>query len=82
MQTIIPADRRQRIQDLGYDYTAQPRDLVMTCNLCGSNVLVTITHRDRYGYPAQASACDAPRSLQARVVPSANQARISMLDHW
>jgi 2-polyprenyl-3-methyl-5-hydroxy-6-metoxy-1,4-benzoquinol methylase len=57
MQTIIPADRRQRIQDLGYDYAAQPRELVMTCNLCGSNMLVTITHRDRYGYPAQASAC-------------------------
>jgi ubiquinone/menaquinone biosynthesis C-methylase UbiE len=57
MQTIIPADRRQRIQDLGYDYAAQPCDLVMTCNLCGGNVLVTITQRDRYGYPAHASAC-------------------------
>jgi hypothetical protein len=26
MQTIIPPDRRQRIQDLGYDYAAQPRE--------------------------------------------------------
>jgi SAM-dependent methyltransferase len=57
MQTTIPPDRQQRIHDLGYDYAAQPRDLVMTCNLCGSTVLVTLTHRDRYGYPAQASAC-------------------------
>jgi ubiquinone/menaquinone biosynthesis C-methylase UbiE len=57
MQTTIPADRRQRIQALGYDYAAQPRDLIATCNLCGCNVLVTLTHRDRYGYPAQASAC-------------------------
>ena len=57
MQTTIPADRRQRIQALGYDYAAQPRDLLNTCNLCGGNVLVTLTHRDRYGYPAQASAC-------------------------
>jgi ubiquinone/menaquinone biosynthesis C-methylase UbiE len=57
MQTIIPADRRQRIQALGYDYAAQPRELITTCNLCGGNVLVTLTHRDRYDYPAQASAC-------------------------
>jgi SAM-dependent methyltransferase len=57
MHTAIPADRRQRIQALGYDYAAQPRDLVTTCNLCNGSVLVTLTHRDRYGYPAQASAC-------------------------
>ena len=57
MQTTIPDERRQRIAALGYDYAAQPRDLVMSCNLCGGNVLVTITHRDRYGFPAQASAC-------------------------
>jgi hypothetical protein len=57
MQTIIPADRRQRIQELGYDYAAQPRDPIRACNLCGGHVLVTLTHRDRYGYPAHASAC-------------------------
>jgi ubiquinone/menaquinone biosynthesis C-methylase UbiE len=57
MQTIIPPDRRQRIRELGYDYQAQPQDLVMTCNLCGATVLVTLTDRDRYGYPAHASAC-------------------------
>ena len=30
MQTTIPPDRRQRIDALGYDYAAQPRELVMT----------------------------------------------------
>jgi SAM-dependent methyltransferase len=57
MLTSIPPERRQRIDALGYDYSAQPRELVRLCNLCGGNVLVTITHRDRYGFPAQASAC-------------------------
>ena len=57
MQTTIPPDRRQRIDALGYDYASQPHDLLMACNLCGGNVMVTLTHRDRYGYPAQASAC-------------------------
>lgn len=57
MQTTIPSERRQRIESLGYDYAAQPHDLVMTCNLCSANVLVTVTYRDRYGFPAQASAC-------------------------
>jgi ubiquinone/menaquinone biosynthesis C-methylase UbiE len=57
MTIPIPPDRRQRIHDLGFDFAAQPREPVMTCNLCAGNVLVTLTHRDRYGYPAQASAC-------------------------
>lgn len=57
METTIPPDRRQRIESLGYDYVSQPHDLMMTCNLCSANVLVTVTYRDRYGFPAQASAC-------------------------
>jgi ubiquinone/menaquinone biosynthesis C-methylase UbiE len=57
MQTPIPPDRRARIDALGYDYAAQPRELLHACNLCGSAELVTITHRDRYGFPAAASAC-------------------------
>ena len=57
MQTPIPPDRRARIDALGYDYAAQPRELLRACNLCGSGDLVTITHRDRYGFPATASAC-------------------------
>jgi ubiquinone/menaquinone biosynthesis C-methylase UbiE len=57
MQTTIPSERRQRIESLGFDHASQPHDLVMTCNLCSANVLVTLTYRDRYGFPAQASAC-------------------------
>lgn len=57
MQTTIPLERKARIAALGYDYASQPRDLVMACNLCSGNVLVTITQRDRYGFSAQASAC-------------------------
>lgn len=50
-------DRRRRIGALAYDYAAQPREAVHACNLCGSPAFVVIAHRDRYGYPAQASAC-------------------------
>lgn len=57
MITAIPADRRARIAALGYDYSAQPREAVSACNLCGGTLFVVLTHRDRYGYPAQAHAC-------------------------
>jgi hypothetical protein len=57
MTTSISPDRRQRIDALGYDYGAQPRERLSSCNLCGGTLLVTLTHRDRYGFPAQASAC-------------------------
>jgi hypothetical protein len=57
MLTTIPSERRQRIDALGYDYAAQPREWLSSCNLCGGTLLVNLTHRDRYGFPAQASAC-------------------------
>lgn len=57
MQTAIAPERRARIEALGYDYAAQPAERVTSCNLCGGPVLVTLTHRDRYGYPACAAAC-------------------------
>lgn len=59
MITAIPADRRQRIEALGYDYAAQPHETITSCNLCRGTVFVGLTHRDRYGYPAQAQACAA-----------------------
>lgn len=52
-------DRRERIAALGYDYADQPSEAVSQCNLCGSASFVVLTHVDRYGYPAQAHACDA-----------------------
>ncbi len=57
MLTTISSDRRQRIDALGYDYAAQPREWLSSCNLCGGTLLVNLTHRDRYGFPAQSSAC-------------------------
>jgi len=57
MQTTIPPDRLERIRALGYAYADQPNERLRTCNLCGGSVLVAVTHRDRYGYPARATAC-------------------------
>jgi 2-polyprenyl-3-methyl-5-hydroxy-6-metoxy-1,4-benzoquinol methylase len=53
----VTADRRDRIAALDYDYAAQPKQALTSCNLCGAGEFVSLTHRDRYGYPAQAHAC-------------------------
>ena len=53
----VAAERKERIAALEYDYVAQPQQSVTTCNLCGAGKFVVLTHRDRYGYPAQAQAC-------------------------
>jgi hypothetical protein len=50
-------DRKQRIAALDYDYAAQPKQPLTSCNLCGGAEFVILTHRDRYGYPAQGHAC-------------------------
>ena len=57
MLTTIDADRRQRINALGFDYAAQPKESLSNCNLCEGSTFVVLTHRDRYGYPAEAHAC-------------------------
>jgi len=57
MSSKIPADRKKRVDQLGYDYAAQPKQTLGRCNLCDDPKLVTVTHSDRYGYPASASAC-------------------------
>jgi SAM-dependent methyltransferase len=51
------ADRRSRIAALMFDYAAQPKARVTRCNLCGGSSFVTLTHRDRYHYPAEAAGC-------------------------
>jgi methyltransferase family protein len=50
-------DRKERIAALEYDYSAQPKQALTSCNLCGGTEFVILTHRDRYGYPAEAHAC-------------------------
>jgi SAM-dependent methyltransferase len=55
----MPASgRRERIDTLAFDYAAQEQALVERCNLCGGSSFTVLTHRDRYGFPATASACD------------------------
>jgi SAM-dependent methyltransferase len=49
--------RKARIDVLRYDYTKQPQQAHSACNLCGAERFVTLTHRDRYGYPARADGC-------------------------
>ena len=53
----IVDDRRSRIAALGFDYRAQPKTRASECNLCGGRTFVTLTHRDRYGYDAEAAGC-------------------------
>jgi SAM-dependent methyltransferase len=56
MATTID-DRRTRIGALAFDYASQPVARVTICNLCGGSTFITLTHRDRYHYPAQAAGC-------------------------
>jgi len=49
--------RAERIAALGYDYAGQPKQRRDACNLCGFDRFVTLSHRDRYGYPARADGC-------------------------
>lgn len=55
--TTTADGRPARLAALGFDYAAQPVRRVEACNLCGGTRFVTLTHRDRYGYPAEAAAC-------------------------
>jgi 2-polyprenyl-3-methyl-5-hydroxy-6-metoxy-1,4-benzoquinol methylase len=49
--------RRERLVALGYDYVERAKDRLESCNLCGSTELTTISHSDRYGFPASTDAC-------------------------
>ncbi len=60
-ESVEPGDasarRAERIAALGYDYASQPKVPRDRCNLCGHDRFVTLTHVDRYGYPARSSGC-------------------------
>jgi 2-polyprenyl-3-methyl-5-hydroxy-6-metoxy-1,4-benzoquinol methylase len=49
--------RQERIAALGYDYAAKPARRMLHCNLCGGDRFVTLTHKDRYGFPVTADGC-------------------------
>jgi ubiquinone/menaquinone biosynthesis C-methylase UbiE len=57
MTTVGSSTRAGRIAALAFDYDAQPKVRVKECNLCGGVGFVGLTHRDRYGYGAQAVCC-------------------------
>lgn len=50
-------ERASRIEALAFDYAAQPKDRVASCNLCGAARFVVVAHHDRYGYAAEARGC-------------------------
>jgi SAM-dependent methyltransferase len=57
MAVTLDEARRARVQALAYDYAGQPKNALDACNLCGGQRFIVLTHRDRYGYPADAHAC-------------------------
>jgi 2-polyprenyl-3-methyl-5-hydroxy-6-metoxy-1,4-benzoquinol methylase len=54
---LVDPLRRERLAALGYDYAERAKDRLESCNLCGSTELTTISHSDRYGFPASTDAC-------------------------
>ncbi len=72
MNSVV-SDRQSRILSLGYDYESQPKEDIAECNLCKSSVFTVITHRDRYGYAAEASFCNECGliMLNPRMMPQA-----------
>jgi 2-polyprenyl-3-methyl-5-hydroxy-6-metoxy-1,4-benzoquinol methylase len=52
------ADRRRRIESVGYDYDAAAKEPVRECNLCGSSDNAEVARRDRYGFAAVLRLCD------------------------
>jgi hypothetical protein len=50
--------RSERIAALGYDYGRADKVLIEHCNLCCADDWTIVAHRDRYGFPAQAMACN------------------------
>ena len=50
-------ERSARIDGVGYDFDAAPKERVERCNLCGGSIFATISHRDRYGFAATTSCC-------------------------
>lgn len=50
-------DIQKRIDQLKFDYRAQPKQAVTRCNLCGHPYFIVISQSDRYGFPAHAHGC-------------------------
>lgn len=44
---------------VGFDYVAQPKEDVLTCNLCGGVDFRAVMERDRYGYAQRTVRCSS-----------------------
>jgi hypothetical protein len=51
------AERRQRIEAVGFSYAGQAKTHLEECSLCGNSQFVVLTHRDRYHFPTKTMAC-------------------------
>lgn len=56
--TDLTRHREDRIAALQYDYASREKHFIECCNLCGSRLWTILTHRDRYGFPAQTVCCE------------------------
>jgi hypothetical protein len=54
---VVLTDARLRVEELGWEPPAEALEAVERCNLCGGQGFVTITQRDRYGFPLCSAAC-------------------------
>jgi hypothetical protein len=55
----LKLNRTDRIKALDYNYDAKKKEFLYHCNLCDSEQLVQLTHKDRYGYNASVCACSS-----------------------
>lgn len=59
MQTVVVdrEERQKRIDSLGFDYDAQPKQTIKACPLCGGHNSTLICDRDRFGFHANCVLC-------------------------
>jgi len=55
--TIDPVSRI-RLSKTGFDPTSIPHEYCCSCDLCGWQVFRTVSHIDRYGFPARYQMCE------------------------
>lgn len=54
----LEAARQARIDAVGFDYAAAPKEKAIACNLCGSQLLTDVDTKDRYGFDVGLSLCN------------------------
>lgn len=54
---VLGDEASARVEALDFDYDAQPKRAVDSCNLCGGTQFTILAHRDRYGFAVETHAC-------------------------